>query len=266
MDPDRNDYDVFYGRGNRIMNFNGNKRFRKIIQVYSPMYKESKMNKKVKEKDYIATEIIRAVQSRGGRFFHIKDGDWALMSKKLVVKKVKQSLRDYEYKKDETKDEEDRDERNVTLDHVEAHRDDIMIDDDDDDDDDDSQDSNSVNGLQQNNQVGRVVNLQQGGSEIAQLSDSIQFPGGILRNGLQDKQKPPDGQQQRDSQEKICLKKDSIQLELSDLLRLNGAALPDGMEVSLNLGQSLAAHDRSQKPKKYKLVLEAKLVPCTDEE
>ncbi len=83
--------DVCYGRRKRIMNYAGNERFKKIIPEYSPMYRESQINRNTKEQDDITTEVIRTVQRRGGRFFHEeKDQDCALISNQTLRENVKQ--------------------------------------------------------------------------------------------------------------------------------------------------------------------------------
>ncbi len=98
MNVNLTECDVCYGRGNGIMNLTGNKRFRELLRVYSPKYKDPYRTNK--EKDDITTEVIRIVQSYGGRFFQFKDGICVQMvSKRMIRKKVKDSLRNC--KKDE---------------------------------------------------------------------------------------------------------------------------------------------------------------------
>jgi len=86
--------DVLLGRGPGLSNFEGNLRFRKLIDARKHEYTTTKSRK---EKKTIAANVRDLVHSRGGRFIKQMDDDddmWYEACDDVVLEKCKQSLRE----------------------------------------------------------------------------------------------------------------------------------------------------------------------------
>lgn len=102
---DLNDNDVLLGRGQPILNYSGNVRFRKLIQERKEQYTSTG---KHAVKDQIAREILDAIDARGGRFVRKVDDSerdellvpdqvlhaWRIVDEPTRLSKVKQALRE----------------------------------------------------------------------------------------------------------------------------------------------------------------------------
>ena len=63
----RKSYDVFFARGHKFDSYPGNKLYRKVVRLYSRLYRQSS---DLKEKKAYADNVIASIRSKRGRFFH----------------------------------------------------------------------------------------------------------------------------------------------------------------------------------------------------
>eukprot|EP00546_Thalassionema_frauenfeldii_P017845 CAMPEP_0178905936 /NCGR_PEP_ID=MMETSP0786-20121207/6552_1 /TAXON_ID=186022 /ORGANISM="Thalassionema frauenfeldii, Strain CCMP 1798" /LENGTH=632 /DNA_ID=CAMNT_0020577599 /DNA_START=553 /DNA_END=2451 /DNA_ORIENTATION=+ len=85
--------DVLYGRGSRLNDFIGNRRYRDIAMAFRDIFANPATRQS--QKWEICNHIVKAVHARGGRFLIKDDKDnWTVLEYKKVVKKVNQLLRD----------------------------------------------------------------------------------------------------------------------------------------------------------------------------
>lgn len=86
--------DVLCGRGKRVNDFIGNRRFRDLVMSYRERYANCPRRS---EKRVICKCIMEAVRSRGGRFLTKQEDDsvaWIPLEEEKVISKILQALRE----------------------------------------------------------------------------------------------------------------------------------------------------------------------------
>ena len=89
-------YNVYFTRGHGVLKKPGNIKYRELICEHAAAYK-NKIHSK--GKNSVAQRVISTIQALGGKFYHLKENQsnilqWETLCPKLLLKKVKQSLRD----------------------------------------------------------------------------------------------------------------------------------------------------------------------------
>ena len=82
--------DVIFGRGSGANNHKGNIRFRLLVDKQSQEYKVAIQRQ---TKSEIARKILKQVKDWNGRFLMKSDNTWVLADEKIVITKVKATLR-----------------------------------------------------------------------------------------------------------------------------------------------------------------------------
>ena len=96
-DLDRESYDVFFARGHKFDSYPGNKLYRRVVRLYSHLYKEST---DLRVKKAFVDNVIDFIHSKQGRFFHQTKTDKNITYQELdscgnkLRDKIRQSLRD----------------------------------------------------------------------------------------------------------------------------------------------------------------------------
>lgn len=83
--------DVLCGRGKRVNDFIGNRRFRDLVMSYRERYANCPRRS---DKRVICKCIMEAVRSRGGRFLTKQDDGWSALGEEKVISKILQALRE----------------------------------------------------------------------------------------------------------------------------------------------------------------------------
>ena len=86
-----NPYDVYLGRGRAVTQCRGNRIYRSTIKQYKDMYKEAKGHQ---AKSEIAKNVVKNFMKMGGTFYYKRGAVWEKAPIEIVLKKVKQALRE----------------------------------------------------------------------------------------------------------------------------------------------------------------------------